>query len=97
MPDTVRKDWTGYKIPGTKAAYVTQVAHDIPFMAHLLCECRVEKHLSVVLVERIEDNLSDYVVWYYNHEDGGFHQGSYIDLQRKAYKEFSRRVELNLR
>lgn len=93
MPNAV-KDWTGHKIPGTKAAYVSHAVDDVPFMANLLAECRTERHLSVCLFERIEQH--DYVVWYYNHEDGGFHMGSYIEGQRRAYKEFNDRVERNL-
>lgn len=92
MPEAKVKDWTGHRIPGTKAAYAAQA--ELPFMGTLLCECRTERHLSVVLVERTE--YHDYVVWYYNHEDGGFHHGSYIDGQRRAYKEFNDRVERNL-
>lgn len=94
MPETQRKDWTGVSFPGIKGNYVAHVVDKIPFMANLLAECRTERHLSVCLVERIEHN--DYVVWYYNHEDGGFHHGSYIADQRRAYKEFAERVERNL-
>lgn len=99
MPEllTEKKDWTGLDYEGCQAKFVAEVVHTVVFPAHLLAECRTEKHLSVCLFQRVDRD--EYVCWYFNHSDGGFHHGIYCsgsDAQKQAWLQFIGRVKRNL-
>lgn len=40
-----------------------------------------------------KNNHADLVVWYFNHQDGGFFQGTYTKDMAFANKEYDRRVD----
>lgn len=85
----IHKVEPGFRDEKLRAAYVNAVT--LPVTGHVMAEFRAERTLSVCLIQ-IVGGHDKYVVWYFNHEDGGFFQGSYLDDEIKAWREFIHRM-----